>query len=442
MSSFSSDRGGGSFDDQHNHESSSSFADEFHHQKRPLGGERHVPHAATTKNNKKRLFTLCLVASDCFLIGLQPILVHLTKNARGGFAYHPVSVNFITEATKVAFAIVFLMVQMRKPGEEARQLRSAKKARQAWRSNRLLVVPAGLYAVNNYIKFVMQLYFHPTTVKMLSNLKVLSIALLMKGFMGRVFSVLQWEALFLLILGITVNQLACTPLRGTKHGGLMDPPGDPRSFGCYFYTLCSIVVPSLASVYNEYALKKNFETSVHLQNLFMYLYGLMFNTIALIIVWMRNGFQDIGSLFAGHNSMTMLLVANNAAQGVLSSFFFKFADTILKKYSSTVATIFTGLVSAFLFGHQITINFCIGVSIVLISMHLFFSSNDQLSKAKLVGLNEDSLTNEERIRRNRFIVSPSMEHLSAYQSAQNLKDMNNGSHATHYQHASVAENRV
>ena len=331
---------------------------------------------------------------------------------------------------------------MRKPGEEARQLRSAKKARQAWQSNRLLVVPAGLYAVNNYIKFVMQLYFHPTTVKMLSNLKVLSIALLMKGFMGRVFSVLQWEALFLLILGITVNQLACTPLRGTKHGGVMDPPGDPRSFGCYFYTLCSIVVPSLASVYNEYALKKNFETSVHLQNLFMYLYGLMFNTIALIIVWMRNGFQDIGSLFAGHNSMTMLLVANNAAQGVLSSFFFKFADTILKKYSSTVATIFTGLVSAFLFGHQITINFCIGVSIVLISMHLFFSSNDQLSKAKLVGLNEDSLTNEERIRRNRFIVSPSMEHLSAYQSAQNLKDMNNGSHATHYQHASVAENRV
>jgi hypothetical protein len=30
------------------------------------------------------------------------------------------------------------------------------------------------------------------------------------------------------------------------------------------------------------------------------------------------------------------MVANNAAQGILSSFFFKFADTILKKYSSTV----------------------------------------------------------------------------------------------------------
>ena len=64
-------------------------------------------------SNKKRFFTIVLVASDCLLIGLQPILVHLTKNSRGGFAYHPVSVNFITEATKVLFAVVFLMVQVR-----------------------------------------------------------------------------------------------------------------------------------------------------------------------------------------------------------------------------------------------------------------------------------------------------------------------------------------
>ena len=71
--------------------------------------------------------------------------------------------------------------------------------------------------------------------------------------------------------------------------------------------------------------------------------------------------------------ITFLLVVNNAMQGVLSSFFFKYADTILKKYSSTVATLVTGLLSAALFGHQLTMNFCIGVTIVGISMHQFFS---------------------------------------------------------------------
>ena len=73
------------------------------------------------------------------------------------------------------------------------------------------------------------------------------------------------------------------------------------------------------------------------------------------------------------SQVTFMLVINNAMQGILSSFFFKFADTILKKYSSTIATIFSGLMSALLFGHTLTLNFVIGVSIVFISMHLFFS---------------------------------------------------------------------
>jgi hypothetical protein len=47
----------------------------------------------------------------------------------------------------------------------------------------------------------MQLYFRPTTTKMLGNLKVFTIALLMRSVMGRTFSVIQYEALFLLVAG-------------------------------------------------------------------------------------------------------------------------------------------------------------------------------------------------------------------------------------------------
>ncbi|CAL5408333.1 unnamed protein product [Camellia sinensis] len=56
--------------------------------------------------------------------------------------------------------------------------------------------------------------------------------------------------------------------------------------------------------------------------------------------------------FEGHSKATMLLIFNNAAQGILSSFVFKYADTILKKYLSTIATIFTAIASAALFGHS------------------------------------------------------------------------------------------
>lgn len=42
------------------------------------------------------------------------------------------------------------------------------------RHNRLLAIPAALYAVNNSLKFAMQLFFKPTTAKMLGNLKARS----------------------------------------------------------------------------------------------------------------------------------------------------------------------------------------------------------------------------------------------------------------------------
>ena len=49
---------------------------------------------------------------------------------------------------------------------------------QVARNNVLLAVPALLYAINNYLKFIMQLYFNPAIVKMLSNLNVLVIAVI------------------------------------------------------------------------------------------------------------------------------------------------------------------------------------------------------------------------------------------------------------------------
>ncbi|KAG8639885.1 CMP-sialic acid transporter 2 isoform X2 [Manihot esculenta] len=302
-------------------------------------------------SSKTRALNVLLVVGDCILVGLQPILVYMSK-VDGQFKFSPISVNFLTEGAKVLFAIVMLFIQ-------------------AARNNVLLAVPALLYAINNYLKFIMQLYFNPATVKMLSNLKVLVIAVLLKIIMKRRFSIIQCEALALLLIGISVNQLRSLP-EGTTAMGL------PVATGAYLYTLIFVTVPSLASVYNEYALKSQFETSIYLQNLFLYGYGAIFNFLAILVTAIFKGPSSL-DILKGHSKATMLLICNNAAQGILSSFFFKYADTILKKYSSTVATIFTGIASAALFGHTLTMNFILGISIVFISMHQFFSP---LSKVK------------------------------------------------------------
>nr|XP_010326909.1 CMP-sialic acid transporter 2 isoform X2 [Solanum lycopersicum] len=295
-------------------------------------------------SSKQRALNVLLVVGDCMLVGLQPVLVFMSK-VDGKFKFSPVSVNFLTEATKVVFAIIMLLIQARhqKVGEKP------------------------LLSISTFV----QLYFNPATVKMLSNLKVLVIAVLLKFIMKRRFSVIQWEALALLLIGISINQLRSLP-EGTTSLAL------PVTTIAYIYTLIFVTVPSMASVFNEYALKSQYDTSIYLQNLFLYGYGAIFNFLAIlgIAVFKGPGSLDI---FQGHSKATMLLIVNNAAQGILSSFFFKYADTILKKYSSTVATIFTGIASALLFGHTLTVNFLLGISVVFISMHQFFSP---LSKVK------------------------------------------------------------
>ncbi|XP_072999985.1 CMP-sialic acid transporter 4-like isoform X1 [Typha latifolia] len=321
-------------------------------------------HSNRSKSSKLHALKILLVVGDCMLVGLQPILVHMSK-VDGRFKFSPISVNFLTEVTKVIFAIIMVLLQARRQKVGEKPLLSISTFLQEAHNNVLLAVPALLYAINNYLKFIMQLYFNPATVKMLSNLKVLIIAILLKIIMRRRFSVIQWEALALLLIGISVNQLKSLP-EGTTALGL------PVETGAYLCTLIFVTIPSLASVFNEYALKSQFDTSIYLQNLFLYGYGAIFNFLAIIVTAIIKGPISF-DILQGHSKATMFLICNNAAQGILSSFFFKYADTILKKYSSTVATIFTGIASAALFGHTLTMNFILGISIVFISMHQFFS---------------------------------------------------------------------
>jgi drug/metabolite transporter (DMT)-like permease len=327
-------------------------------------------------SSKQRVLTFLLVAGDCVLVGLQPILVFMCK-VDGKFKFSPMSVNFLTEVAKVFFAIIMLIIQSRKQKVGEKPLLSLSTFVQAARNNVLLAIPALLYAINNYLKFTMQLYFNPSTVKMLSNLKVLVIAVLLKLIMRRKFSIIQWEALALLLIGISVNQLRSMP-EGAKTFGL------PITAIAYIYTLIFVTVPSFASVYNEYALKSQFDTSIYLQNVFLYGYGAIFNFLGILGTVIFQGPESF-DILRGHSRATFFLICNNAAQGILSSFFFKYADTILKKYSSTVATIFTGLASAAFLGHTLTINFLLGISIVFISMHQFFSPLAKVKDDKPAG---------------------------------------------------------
>lgn len=70
------------------------------------------------------------------------------------------------------------------------------------------------------------------------------------------------------------------------------------------YTLGSVTVPSLASVYNEFALKKHMDTSVHEQNFFLYFYGALFNLLG-VLATMAFGGLSWTAIFHGHSKVRL-----------------------------------------------------------------------------------------------------------------------------------------
>jgi len=62
-------------------------------------------------------------------VGLQPVLVHLSKNDKGKFSFNPISVNLMTEVFKVVFALIVLLVlvsTMTGAGQDSDRSRTAQ----------------------------------------------------------------------------------------------------------------------------------------------------------------------------------------------------------------------------------------------------------------------------------------------------------------------------
>jgi hypothetical protein len=84
------------------------------------GGATTTDRPASAAHRQQQLVAVCRLACTSgsaethHLVlcsaGLQPVLVHLSKNDKGKFSFNPLSVNLMTEVFKVVFALVVLLI--------------------------------------------------------------------------------------------------------------------------------------------------------------------------------------------------------------------------------------------------------------------------------------------------------------------------------------------
>ncbi|EDW54330.1 UDP-galactose transporter senju [Drosophila sechellia] len=337
----------------------------------------------------KLTFVIFLLYMSLF-IG-QGIFVTASQESNNSYGYNTVTVVLLTEVFKL---IVSTCLYCR--DNNLRSLvRDVQKDRNVLG---LYMVPAFLYCLYNNLAFVNLATFDPTTYYLLLQLRVVVTGILFQIIFKKYLSQRQWISLILLTLGCMMKQVDFgsfysdanddsesaaiqqqlqshnkTTAAGTHaHGKNMS--GFDFSLSAVFI-LAQTICSCLAGVYNEYLLKdKGADVNIFVQNVFMYLDSIVCNAVILLLRGeLIDAFspQNLGSIM---RFSVLIIIVNNAAIGIVTSFFLKYMNSILKTFASALELLFTAVLCYFLFSIPIYMNTALAIAVVSYAIYLYTQS--------------------------------------------------------------------
>ena len=286
------------------------------------------------------------VGAATVLMTTQPLLTQQTKNTKtGNYSYSPFSITMLAEMTKWA---VSAALYMRLPASD-------KSHRKLLRSDfALYAVPGAIFLVNNNLVFYVLTLIDSTTFQILSALKLVFTAVLFRVILRRVLTSIHVVAIILLACGAAVSQL---PLASTSDTPL-------AAFASIVFTC---ILSASGGIFSELAMKRDADLhSIHLQNILLYSYGVVFNGAVLL------AHVPVEEILTGlDNSYVVLLLINNAFAGLFISAILKFGNNLVRLYAHTTAMLLTLVVEALVFQKGLRASLVLSIVIVGSSTYLY-----------------------------------------------------------------------
>ncbi|WCJ22379.1 CMP-sialic acid transporter 1 [Euphorbia peplus] len=295
----------------------------------------------------------------------QGILTTLSQS-NGKYKYDYATVPFLAEVFKLLVSSFLLW-------RECRDSPPPPKMTTDWKTVRLFPIPSVIYLIHNNVQFATLIYVDTSTYQIMGNLKIVTTGILFRLFLKKKLTNLQWMAIILLAVGTTTSQVkgcgeaSCDSLFSSPIQG-------------YMFGILSACLSALAGVYTEFLMKKN-NDSLYWQNVQLYTFGAIFNMARLMVDDFRGGFEKgpwWQRLFNGYTITTWLVVLNLGCSGLLVSWLMKYADNIVKVYSTSMAMLLTMVLSVFLFNFSPTLQLFLGIIICMMSLHMYFAPPSML----------------------------------------------------------------
>ncbi|XP_050514580.1 UDP-galactose transporter senju isoform X2 [Diabrotica virgifera virgifera] len=319
--------------------------------------------------NWKELFptklSLIIFIGYILLFVNQGILVTASQRSDNNYNYNIVTVVLLTEVLKLVISSVLYC----KDNSTGQLISEVVKHKHVLL---LYFVPAFLYCLYNNLAFLNLSSFDPTTYFLLLQLRVVVTGVLFQAIFKKILSKRQWISLVILTFGCMLKQINLTQTTSNTSSSNNTKAASVSLGIDAIFIFIQIICSCLAGVYNEYLLKdKGASINIFVQNVFMYLDSIVCNVLLLIL----NG--NILEAFVYENILkvlhykVLLVMFNNAAIGIVTSFFLKNLNSILKTFASALELVFTALLSYLLFSIPIYLNTVLSIATVMGATYLY-----------------------------------------------------------------------
>lgn len=313
----------------------------------------------------------------------QGILVTATKKTDNTYDYNPTTVVLFTECLK-------LLVCCACYGRDHSIKNLAAEIMKNRKVFALYLVPALLYCVYNNLSFLNLAAFDPTTYFLLLQFRVVVTGILFQILFKKNLSMIQWISLVLLTFGCIIKEVPS--INPGLNGGVIIP---------YFtfnlpLILMQVFCSCFAGVYNEYLLKHTgVEVPIMLQNIFMYVDSVICNLGFLTVHGELLKATTADALREVLRFKVLLIVANSAAIGIVTSFFLHSLNSILKTFASALEIMFTAVLCWLIFDIPIDRKTVVAIAVVSLATYLY-SQNPVVNKPKSLSNGPSTATDEEK----------------------------------------------
>ncbi|CAF1035850.1 unnamed protein product [Rotaria sp. Silwood1] len=263
-----------------------------------------------------------------------------------------------SEIQKTIFSILLLIYEQRSVIKSLKLIynKVIRQSKDAFKTG----IPALLYTLQNNLLFVSISNLDAATFQVSFQLKIFTTAIFTVLILRRPLNLVQWLALFLLFLGISLVQIENMTSTAVKH--------DVNAVLGLISVVSACILSGLAGVYFEKILKCS-DVSVWIRNIQLGIFGMLFG---FLTVYISDGAQvkTKGFLF-GYTDMVWVAITVQSAGGLLVALVVKYADNILKGFATSSAIIISCVISIGLFDFQLTFLFAVGTILVIFSIFLY-----------------------------------------------------------------------